>query len=181
MKIGMEVIYFSQEKLSNEGSAAWKRLKNGDVQILTSNQSKHQVWTIHDNGRLKMESLLHENKDEASLSFEFLNSQVNQLSWLGGKNIEKSIKYPLNESFSPIETNNIQFVMVEFTNVTLKVTPEFKPVGFRFLGGTDGALTFERNTIKTSTSQSESPDGISGKDQGDGVDEKALVLWFDFK
>ncbi|MCS5489565.1 hypothetical protein [Algoriphagus limi] len=180
VKIGMNVIYFSQEKLSDQGSSRWKRLKNGDVQIFTSNDEKHQVWTIHASGRLKMESLVTENSDPSSISFQFSKSQLTGLRWTGEKQSEKTIAYPQSEEVEelPILSNDIDYVVLEFETVQLKVTPESKPVDL-LLEDSD-SMKFEKKSVDQSTKPIEETPNSQSLNGDDSLEKATLVLWFDF-
>ncbi|TFV97777.1 hypothetical protein E4S40_03820 [Algoriphagus kandeliae] len=182
VKIGMDVIYFSQEKLSEVGSAAWKRLKNGDVQIFTSNHGKHQVWTIYGSGRLKMETLVKENSDSSELSFEFAKSQLTRLRWIGEEQTEKVLAYPQVESEVelPIQSNDIDYVVFEFESVELKVTPESKPVGLVMEDSDLASMKFERKVMDQSSNLSEESPNLQSQKIPDFSEKSSLILWFDF-
>lgn len=182
VKIGMDVIYFSQQKLAENGSAGWKRLKNGDVQIFTSNDGKHQVWTIHSSGRLKMEALAKEDSNASTLSFEFSKSQLTGLRWIGDEKSETVLSYPGNQEkiALPLQTPNIDYVVLEFQSVKLKVTPESKPVDLMLHDFDLASLRFEKKISQDNAKPTSETPNFQSEKISNSSSDTSLVLWFDF-
>ena len=157
VKVGMHILPFSQVpgiqgSKSTLSKVAWKKLKDGSIQVQTSYHPWPETltWTVYVNGMLKMEASS-QREDFASssawlgLGFSYPEYQLNQIFWKGNlAQTSGEQGYWKNENYQPFGQSEqtgvpaydvffqqIQSMKLEFETVTVDVRAESPGVFFR--------------------------------------------------
>jgi hypothetical protein len=156
VKIGMNVLLFSQAPLadlnqSTFGKVAWKKLKDGSIQIQStySPWPSSLTWTVLADGRLKMEAHAGSNSyasgEWLGLGFNIPDLMLNQVRWSSGS---------AGDQRNTGVWKNSRFT--ELADPTLELTPETDAF---FQAVKEVNLDFEKVSV---TVQSESPSVFFG-------------------
>ena len=156
VKVGMHVLPFSQAPgvQGNESTfskVAWKKLKNGSIQIQSSYKPwpATLTWTVLASGQLMLEASSTATSNFVAngwlgLGFDYPEYQLNQISWEGNQpqssrahGVWKNENYmPFGYAQPPVEQKQdvffqpIQSVKLEFESVTVDVRAESPGIFF---------------------------------------------------